>query len=879
MLPDFLQSNFKRYKQDTDTVATWLAVKARQHGYPVDQLSGTDSAKPSATSKRLKGKARKQAKEAASQPGRAPAADVFSAKSRYTIKIKDFVALAEFIAGYTNPIVQVPVELVKALNRAIDLRAQHNDWSRQTKAEEDQEARVAADATHSYFLGVLDRVREVLKPRMPAETGNESLPQFVEGTRVPGSLEAEDLEDFTNVFDMLDLEEPSQAFLDAPGVSHKPKAEKPAEGLYEAETDQSREEKYLASHCLFQDVRNIRSFIRQLWINYKEHQLSLVSVSVATNTAICLVRDMEEEFIRRFPGTCGFKEVLGLFYPVQCLFRGESPENKQQPGDLFNFKVYDLAEDCLVTTYTTMSSLQDIIEPGVLPVYKPGHFGFRDRSKDWDDMTSRGKFREDQLILFEAFPDLVLLSMITSRSPLAEDELIRGIRDMLPGRPIPLWLVFAGRCFLDIQHVMKRAVGLGYDQLGRTAEAMKLSIKENLTFHKSLRIENWPKSNDFQFTEMLGVIDSWVLRDVIAERRRKIKMNVRVPEAEPLSLLKQYPLICGLFAFALKARYQELCIAFANAWGSILYTGHLYNAVRQENLLSRMWMDMEIIIPLQSPEVFFVGNSPSSLEEYDRRFMLTIGVSATAFASNRRKNAPLASTKGPRSLKELGPVWKLFGGRYCNNDRAVAFTSESIKPIIESKLDDDDDERGAASTSDAQRATTIRAARKTKIAKSGSLLRKRKRNPSSIQALDFLEDITKALHAEGFELSLDYLQMHRTCWRLLRHVNEKCKPKLLEMYGGGYLDKEHQLPFVVGYIFMAATKTSVLANHLLPKLTGEVTSRLLVTAGEATAEFFHQGGDDTQAKALGMWHGYDIDASGLNYAGDDGEEATDIVQF
>lgn len=524
MLPDFLQSNFKRYKQDTDTVATWLAVKARQHGYPVDQLSGTDSTKPSATSKRLKGKARKQAKEAPSQPERAPAAGGFSAKSRYTIKIKDFVALAEFIAGYTNPIVQVPVELVKALNRAINLRAQHNDWSRQTKAEEDQEARVAADATHSYFLGVLDRVREVLKPRMPAETGNESLPQSVEGTRVPASLEAEDLEDFTNLFDMLDLEEPSQAFLDAPGVPHKPKAEKPAEGLYEAETDQSREEKYLASHCLFQDVRNIRSFIRQLWTNYKEHQLSLVSVSVATNTAICLVRDMEEEFIRRFPGTSGFEEVLGLFYPVQCLFRGESPENKQQPGDLFNFKVYDLAEDCLVTTYTTMSSLQDIIEPGILPVYKPGHFGYRDRSKDWDDMTSRGKFREDQLILFEAFPDLVLLSMITSRSPLAEDELIRGIRDMLPGRPIPLWLVFAGRCFLDIQHVMKRAVGLGYDQLGRTAEAMKLSIKENLTFHKSLRIENWPKSNDFQFTEMLGVIDSWVLRDVIAERRRKVKL-------------------------------------------------------------------------------------------------------------------------------------------------------------------------------------------------------------------------------------------------------------------------------------------------------------------------------------------------------------------
>lgn len=205
--------------------------------------------------------------------------------------------------------------------------------------------------------------------------------------------------------------------------------------------------------------------------------------------------------------------------------RGEHPEKKQQPGDLFNFKVYDLVEDCLLSTYTTMLSLQDIIQPNCLPVYKPGHFGFRDRSKDWDDMTPRGKFKEDQLILLEAFPDLVLLSIITSRLPLAEDEFIRGIRDMRPGRPISLWMVFAGRCFLDIQHVMNRGVDQGYDHLGRTAEAIKLSVKANLAFHKTLRIDNWPKSNDFQFTEMLDVIDNWVLRDVIAKKRREVKLR------------------------------------------------------------------------------------------------------------------------------------------------------------------------------------------------------------------------------------------------------------------------------------------------------------------------------------------------------------------
>ena len=68
ILPDFLQSSYKTYKQDTSTVATWLATKAKQCGYPADILSRRDSASQSSTnaltSGRLKGAARKKAKEA-----------------------------------------------------------------------------------------------------------------------------------------------------------------------------------------------------------------------------------------------------------------------------------------------------------------------------------------------------------------------------------------------------------------------------------------------------------------------------------------------------------------------------------------------------------------------------------------------------------------------------------------------------------------------------------------------------------------------------------------------------------------------------------------------------------------------------------------------
>ena len=158
-----------------------------------------------------------------------------------------------------------------------------------------------------------------------------------------------------------------------------------------------------------------------------------------------------------------------------------------------------------------------------------------------------------------------------------------------------------------------------------------------------------------------------------------------VPDPEPFRLLKQYPLLCGLFTFVLKTRAQEIGLAFANAWGSILYASHLYNAARQEKLLLKSWTDLELLIALHSPERFFVGDCPKSLEEYLKRFLLSMGYSATAFASNRRSSALAASARGPRRLTKLCKAGALFAGRYCNNDRnvSVSIFSELFIPNLD----------------------------------------------------------------------------------------------------------------------------------------------------------------------------------------------------
>ncbi|KAL8685162.1 MAG: hypothetical protein Q9218_007938, partial [Villophora microphyllina] len=864
MLPDFLQSTFRTYKEDTNAVASWLAVKAKQCGYSADLLTKSDaqSAKP----KRLKGKARIEAKRKEVREGKTSSVPNTPTGPLHVIGIKDFTSLAQYIAAFTKPVVQVPGPLVKSLNRAIDLRKLHNDWSRGDESAGKVAQKAQSDEKHSYFLGILEQTRDILRPRMPSDTLNDSLSKPLGGLsiaeKVPGSKSHDGK---ANPFDNLELEEPSQEFLDAPGAVRAAGGDPKVEPRYEVENLQSPEEKYLAAHCLFQDIRHIRSFLKTLWSMYKDHVIDLVAASITTDTAINLVRELEQEYIQRFPGTPGYEEIVHLFYGVQCVHQGHQPDHKQRPDDHINFHVYDLAEECMLTTYIVFSSLQDAIDPNHALVYKPGHFGHRDKRTTWSQKSARAKFQDDKLILLEGFPDLSLFARTTKGDTIAEDNLIRGIRGMGPDRDIPLWLVFAAQCFLDTQHVLERDLGRGHRILVRTASAIKNSIEQNLEFHASLRVENWPKSNDFAMKDMIRTIDGWILQDLVAERFRKasqylplsrfdagctsltyiqIKKQTAAPDGDPYSMLQQYPLLCGLFVFALKARFQEMSIAFANAWGSILYTTHLYNAVRQEKFLGTVWKDMEMVISLQSPETLFVGNAPDNLEEYLKRYLLSMGYSATNFASNRRRGTgATASTRGPRGMKELGQVGKLFAERYCNNAASVAFTRESIRPIIEAKMDDDeDDDEHTIHKESSKENQKPSPTPKTKQAKSGSLIRGGPNlRDESFPTLDFLDTLANALHAEQLEVSIDYLLFHRQCWHLLRHVNAHCKPKLLEMFGAGYLDKENQLPFTVGYIFMAATQTSRVANVLLPRRTEEVTSRLRGLAADAFEELIGRG--------------------------------------
>lgn len=151
-------------------------------------------------------------------------------------------------------------------------------------------------------------------------------------------------------------------------------------------------------------------------------------------------------------------------------------------------------------------------------------------------------------------------------------------------------------------------------------------------------------------------------------------------------------------------------------------------------------------------------------------------------------------------------------------------------------------------------------------------MKKPKGKRHGIETMEFLEDLANALQAETLELTINYLRLHRFCWMLLRSVNGNCRTELLENYGGGYLEKENQLPFVVGYIFMTATKTSRVAHLLLPKLRdGEESVQLLTAAAKAFEVMLDTGAGAMECMMLETFAGMQLDFSALDADNDDAE--------
>ncbi|CAH0023410.1 unnamed protein product [Clonostachys rhizophaga] len=266
--PKKISSIYRQYKNDTDSLASWLASTARHHGYPLAPLlrsSGNTSTAKSTG--RLKGKARREAHNAGPKP------------AKYIIPLHDFTQLANFIAKKRQRI-DVPSSLISTLNRLNTLRA----GFAKLLAQHGQAFNSESEARHQHFVNALKDVRSILQPHPSVETEEQSKPasEDEKAPKPPGG-------GLMNRFSALSVDEPSQDFLErfAKECDH---AARPSQlvddvSVFEADLEKAEEELMFLCSALLRDSNEIRSYIHPMW-PHKETTWDPGAFSVSTNVAI-----------------------------------------------------------------------------------------------------------------------------------------------------------------------------------------------------------------------------------------------------------------------------------------------------------------------------------------------------------------------------------------------------------------------------------------------------------------------------------------------------------------------------------------------------------------------------------------------------------------
>ncbi|KAI1110488.1 hypothetical protein F5Y14DRAFT_455022 [Nemania sp. NC0429] len=755
MVLSLVSGAHRLYKQDTDAVAAWLASTAMSLGF----FAGSPSATPftgEGSGGRLGGKA-----------------------PTYIIKSRHFVLFARFIAARVTP---VPVALITTIDRIIAARSGFGDRFRGI----DEILGDRSDAKHRKFIKVLEKVREVLLPFVLADDARQSTAAEEEvRIRVAG----------------LSVDETSQKSREAP-VFERPVKVPGDDATYEAEAEDAFEWVMLILANVIDEMNRVRAAIRRIWSDYKAGVFDLAAAAIATDTAIGLVRNATENILPLLVSQGGLGSMLDRLHVLQCLSEGWTLESIfADAWDDPVYQTYDVGSGTYFTVYRMLEAFIDVSEPGQLPIYKEGVYGFYDPASDRSRKTGQEKFNDDRALLMPFFAEL-LTAIHGVRIWPAKDALFQGMEELSDTLTVPFYAVFAAQIFLDVTYELGEAIQRPFDTVVAQTAFMDNDITLHFDFHDQLQIDTWPTANVIM---MIGV--QYDIRNIVEDPLRALQDSVcrragyDLPEKESHRLLRMSPIASGLLLYHFRTRYRKMGLGVAEAWGSIQSCAHLYNALQHEKLLPHSWVDLDVLVANLGRGIFYAGGeTPKTPSDYIEMFCRQMETPTAATVEEGCMNNPLASKAGPRGLEQASPVLSMFKERYVEEgyvegSSQVDITPEHVREIID----------GSSIMGHVRGRKKLQGKEKKLQQLYNEARSKAAGVDTRIPVDQLIEPLVLALDAETLEYVYPYLTMHRSCLRMLRAVRDGCEPVLRELYySPAYMEKESQLPWVVGCIFLAA---------------------------------------------------------------------------
>ncbi|KAI1609089.1 hypothetical protein EDD37DRAFT_138490 [Exophiala viscosa] len=848
MLPEYLTTSYRRCKQDADYLATWLATTAKQCGHVINSRQ---AAPPSTEkSQKLKGRARTLARRAAREYGGSTTTvgqNDGMKKQTYTVAIKEFVPMARRVAVCVKPVIKNPRRFANVLERAISLRKRISAAviDGQTPAIPRNADDQCSDLQHSYFINILEQVRDILGIGVPVRSETDAMGQGSCNTDSKPEI------DFVNLFECLDIEEPAEELENqdkAPaGRTKQPPQELSV--LYTTETVSDCYESFFAFACLLRDLKQMRDTVNQTWIGFKTHKYDVVTAALTANAAMELARRLEEDmdefsanggpgfFLEAFH-CAGWAQLRALSI-ASCLSGEEVEAAGCRLGtDLFwstyerlQWYVGTIAENSVADRKKTIV----YTSPGQHGRYEP----LRDRSK----MSLGERVQEDHFLLGDIFPDLSIWALLRREMDIpGDDEFTRGFCQVCETGEVPLWFVFASQIFLDVHHILREKVELGYEILIVVGGQIGKSIIDNFKYQEEVLQQKLPTDIDRGFTALLKFVETLGRLDPIEDFHARCVEHM--PQLSRLNveknhMLKIHPILCGLKVFTLRAQYREFSLQLANSQPHILACAHLHNALYREGLVYDQWKDIIFFMTSQDRDCLFAGSPPTEAIDYHSRYSLAVsGHSASNYARNRRRpdNVVMSAT-GHRKIQSQIPILDMFINRYCE-DKYTNLAPQDVIQILGAS-------RWASTVLTKEQAENWPSAplARGRNMEVHMLVPKSGQNPFEHQSpldqkssvSELLRTLRGSLHSENVSMSFDYLQMHHHSTQLLQAISDETRDVVRDSLGQTFTGRRAPLELVASILACTSATSRGARNVGLPDSMVDyraIARQLLISAAQ-----------------------------------------------
>lgn len=833
-------NTYQLYKKQTNQLAQWLLDTAVEFGYSLEDKSLKDAvqkepglgASQPATSARGKGKTRNGGRR---NPKEKPATDGSPSSipnsHLNSIRLSQFVELASAIAERARENVKIPITIIDLLQQIIKMRRKVSEYYKmQSRSRADDYNLRGDNHKHKHFISKLEEVLKILQSVSESPAHSTAKPK--EGpSSASQKCEETPMDDINNRFNALEVDEPIELGPDDGAESSSvqpktPQAIKSQDVVYDASESEDDEIDF-AVFCFFEDLRRIRVFLIQIWQDYKSGKIDLMTASVVSNTAFGFVQNIDAEFGRSNPALLSsdfHQNPIFPTYMLNCTRTGVDFNLRAHPDDLYNYEMQAFGEFICLPVYVLLEAFSRVIRPKHIPLAKKGFYGTYNPKSDREKMSYRQKMAEDKVILLEMLPMYCVLGE-GKHGLYALDELTNGLANLYRRKEIPAWLVFATQIFLDINHIMRDRIGDAYLQIKRTAILTKINMTRVIDI--PVHSVNWPKHNQSLTKDVWAFAHEWIATDGF-EKMSRAFYSSKFPsyQSEPFGLLKSHPLFCGTIEASLILLNSETGITLSMAWGTILYVGHLYNALRQSHIFDLEWPDMDLFISIHTAKRLFVGDLPTTIEDCHKRYDLMMGIGLENFAKNRknpRSGKLVPSKAGPRNWQTESPIIQTIKDRYLSQRGSIAWSVQNIEGIMNE----------ASQQGLPQR------------------IRNRWNRSHHLSHLQVLELLRSALMSEHKALRYDYISMHFRCLEFLHKLQAEIDEDLISQFGPGYVEREDQLSNLVGYVLMAAVMFErTMAATKDPRGLNVADCRLVSKSGALLKNLIVESGDIELKKLL-----------------------------